>query len=74
MFTTVPFPSWTPRTPLIDGFYEVTTVTHNDTCSPATQQGVGQDLIQGTSAVVNVNLWSTLRQDIPWTDGEPVER
>ena len=58
----------------VDGFYEVTTVTRNDTCSPATQQGVSQDLIQGTSAVVNVNLWSGLRQDIPWTDGEPLEK
>jgi len=58
----------------VDGFYEVTTVTRNDTCSPATQQGISQEGIQGTSAVVALNLWSGLRQEVPWTDGEPLEK
>jgi len=57
----------------VDGFYQVTTFTRNDTCSPATPQATSQELVQGTSAVVNLNLWSGLRQDVPWTGSEPIE-
>jgi len=58
----------------VDGVYQVTTVTRNDTCSPDTLQGVDRDLMQGTSAVANLNLWSGLRQDVPWSGGEPMEK
>ncbi|HEY0463180.1 MAG TPA: hypothetical protein VGC79_03175, partial [Polyangiaceae bacterium] len=58
----------------VDGFYQVTTTTQNDTCSPATAQGSSVDIVEGTSVVLNVNLWSGLRQDIPLVKGEPLEK
>jgi len=52
------------------GFYWVTTVTRNDTCSPSIAQGTREQLAGGNHDVVGVSLWeASFVFDMPWTGG-----
>jgi len=48
------------------GFYELTTVTRNDTCTPRALDGTRTVIAGGTESVVLLTFWDNRHFEIPW--------